>query len=196
MVKVDGKPDEYEFGCCPDHLILGGGSGEHPAIVFSNLEIATAHFISDWKLEMTPSDDGAMAVVGKMISDANGTMSQWDRYLDRLVTRPYADFLHFAGWVAEDYYAFGNYCRSASLHSPFHEKKGSLEGWLAACLGELVFFSMPDLIDFSQLIGAKDIVRPVYENFHLPPPGYPQLGRRSQNGQVIWGNPKWKLTES
>ncbi len=191
LAEVQGSLDAYDFGCSPEHLVLGGGSGEHPAIIVSELRAPVAHFLSHWMLARTPEEDGAMEEVGKLIQDAGGDVGEWNRILDPLLHRPWGEFLHFAGWGADDYHAFGGHCRSAAFHTPFAPGEGALENWLAASLGEFAFFSLPEMVDIAHLPGARTVVRPVYGNVLIPPPGYPTLGRQTRDGRVIWGHSRW-----
>ena len=144
LVEVGGRLDAYDFGCSPEHLVLGGGSGEHPALVVSDLRAPVAHFLSHWMLARTPEEDGGMEVVGKLIQDAGGDVAEWEPDPGPAAPPgPGGEFLHFAGWGADDYHAFGVRCRSAAFLTPFAPGEGALENWLAASLGEFAFFSPP-----------------------------------------------------
>ncbi len=180
LVAVKGEPDDYDFGTNPKHLVLGGGSGEHPAVVLTRPDYAAALFVSDWLVKGKAVDAG----------------KKWDAFLDGVLAKEPSEYLRFAGWNAKDHHDFYARCRSQALTTPYDEKKdGAFERWLAACLGEFVYFSMPDLIKGFErrLSGVRKCVRePVFMNVLGPTPGYPPLyGRIVKNGKLIWGHSRW-----
>lgn len=179
LVVVDGDLESFDFGCRPDHIIMGGGSGEHPAIVFSNLEFAVAHFILSWR-QASGCEDSL----------------PWDLWIDSLASTSYKESVHFAGWSADDFYSFGMHCRSAAMNQPFRDDERALETWLASNIGELVFFSMRDLIpDFEgKLPPPRGAVGPVHGNILIPPPGFPTSGRITVDDNIVWGHPRWGET--
>lgn len=42
---TDGKWGDYDFSCSPENLVIGGGAGEHPALVIHNLGSLAALYI-------------------------------------------------------------------------------------------------------------------------------------------------------
>lgn len=41
----EGSWESYDFSCSPANLIIGGGAGEHPALVLHNLESLVAAYL-------------------------------------------------------------------------------------------------------------------------------------------------------
>lgn len=172
-----------EFGCTPLQLVLGGGSGEHPAVVLTNPTSAAASFL----LAATSSDHPQLSPTAQQFLDA---------------LPPPRECLHFAGWGIEDFRAFHERCTAPACVTPYRaEHDGLLEGWVLRNLGEFVYFSMPDLAPEirSQLGDVCAQVRyPLYYNVLVLPPGYVSLaGRyRTPSGDIIWGNYAWRAERS
>ena len=169
-----------EFGCTPRQLVLGGGSGEHPAVVLRQPPVAVAAFLQ----EVLPPDAPALA-------------PETQQLLDDMIP-PFDEWLDFPGWSIADFVSFQERCRAPSLVRPYHvEQDGLLEEWVLRNLGEFVYFAMPELASDvpTQLADVCAQVRgPRYFNVQILPPGYAaQAGRRrSASGDVIWGAYAWR----
>jgi hypothetical protein len=59
----------------------------------------------------------------------------------------YSELFEYASWRVHDFHSFYERCSSLALNLPY-DADGSLsfEDWLAISIGELVWFSLPDLI--------------------------------------------------
>ena len=79
--------DGDEFGCTPRQLVLGGGSGEHPAVVLLEPPAAVAAIMQ----AALPPNTPALAPETEQVLDE---MPPLDRCL------------HFAGWGIADFVAF------------------------------------------------------------------------------------------
>lgn len=175
---VSGTGDDL-FGCTPSHLVLGGGDGEHPAIVLTHPTAAVAAFLQ-----------AALPPDGPPLSAAS------EQFLDALP--PLHECLHFAGWFTTSYSAFLERCSSASFVAPYRPAHdGLLESWVLCNLGEFVYFSMPDLAPDIRVHLAELCARvtsPIYYNVLILPPGYgsPAGRYRTASGDVIWGNYAWR----
>lgn len=175
---VTGTGDD-EFNCTPLQLVLGGGSGEHPTMVLTNLTAAVAAFLH----AALPPDSPLLS-------------TEAQQFLDELP--PLQECLHFAGWFTADYSAFYKRCSSPSLVTPYHvEQDGLLEEWILRNAGEFVYFSMPELapdVHSSLADVCARVSSPIYYNVLILPPGYPPpAGRyRAASGEVIWGNHAWR----
>lgn len=171
-----------EFGCGPNNLVLGGGHGEHPALVFHRLDCLATHFV----LHAVGENDED----GRPVKDQFGDFPLWD-YLDV----PFADLFEYAEWSAKHYHGFYERCRSVALDRPFGvDDHLSFEDWLAVCFGELVWFSFPELI--ATLAPVREMhpyLRAFSNNVMIPPPGYPERSGRRQDGHgVVWGDHYFK----
>lgn len=195
----EGPADgDDEFGCTPEHLVLGGGSGEHVAVVLKDPAYAVATFIIQWTIWCEDNDP-------KRYSAHKEVFDRWDSVLSRdpWLPKPWIEVFNFAGWGADDYAEFVEHCASPAFRTPLARvprKRGGLEEWLAASLGEFVFFSMPELGErvTSLLDSPREYVKPsIYRNVVLPPPGYPDYYGRSSNGEkVTWGNLAWRISRN
>ena len=120
-----------DFRCPARHLVIGGGSGEHPALVVANPLAAVARFLVE-ELQTLKLD-------GK-------TRDAW-RGACLPFVRQDSEILTFCDWTADDHEEFRTRCES-----PFHlnsyaiyKSRMSLEEWLILGLGEFIFFAMPSL---------------------------------------------------
>jgi hypothetical protein len=161
----------FDFGCTPSRLVLGGGGGEHPAMILADMAGAAAvflrHAVESWedtRQDWQPS---------KRASIRDGEWARLEAACDgwELPQR-----LRFPGWDLKTYADFRERCLSRAVPTPYDAAAhGSLEDWLVACLGELVYFSMPELIasPLSELPDTCTQVRePILCNVFIPPPGF------------------------
>jgi hypothetical protein len=167
-----------EFGCTPRELVLGGGSGEHSAVVLRQPPAAVALFLQ-----------------AALPPDARPLALETQQLLDEIP--PFDECLHFAGWSTADFVSFNERCRAPSFIRPYRvEEDGALEEWVLCNLGEFVYFAMPELAPdvLKQLADVCAQVRgPRYFNVQILPPGYaaPAGRRRSASGDVLWGAYAW-----
>jgi hypothetical protein len=169
---------DYEFGCMPLQLVLGGGDGEHPAVVLAHPAAAVMAF-----LQAALPEDGTEASTESL------------RLMDE--APPLAECLRFAGWGIADFVSFHERCSGAAFVTPYHaERDGALEEWVHRNLGEFVYFAMPELAPdvHTRLADVCAQVRsPRYFNVQILSPGYaaPAGRRRSASGDVVWGAYAW-----
>jgi hypothetical protein len=202
VVPADPDDGPRDFACGPDHLVIGGGSGEHPAIVVKEPGETVACFVRawlHWHQWQYPEEHAALRPAVDAWPDASGrveTCGYWRRVFE------------FAGWQAADHVAFSRRCSSPAFCRPFtpHEDgsvhpfapggDGCLERWLAVSVGEFILLAMPELA--SDAIRRLGELRPhisegLYCNILLLPPGYPCWGRREVGHQVTWGVSAWQI---
>lgn len=131
--------NDYNFSCNPNNLIIGGGSGEHPAIVLTSPDYAVAQFITTWIIEMNTE-------LIKKKSNLAVEESLWNSFIDNATDVPLSQVLQFINWSVTDYYEFYQRCTSSALCRPYSkDNDGNFELWLASNLGEFIFFAMPEL---------------------------------------------------
>lgn len=149
-------PNDDEFRCLPNQLVLGGGGGEHPGLVILCLERAVAEFV------IQCPDLEVSAESGKEI---------WEQYIS---SRP---ALLYSGWSTKNHYDFYNLCTGPGLPHRFNPgEKLSFESWLLSGFGEFVYYSMPELVSASLV--EKIISLPAsrhihYNNILIVPPRMP-----------------------
>lgn len=157
-------------------IVLGGGSGEHPALVLHQPEALAVRFLYD-----------------QITEDEAQTLDQADRaYLDDLY---FSDrILEFCQWNVRHYADLQKMAESSSFLNPLVQDQ-SVEQWLERSMGELIHYALPDLNPGHQKqvgIVARFDIRPTMRNVAIVPPGYPHCGGRTvKNGRMKWGQHRW-----
>lgn len=158
-VSDDGNP-QY-FSCSKSDLIVGGGPGEHLALLVRNPEQAVSYFFREWLEKYSDLDQ--------------------ESYEEGLLDFPdWNEVLVFCGWRLENYQNFIERCKSVALVTPYTEGEyGYIENWLYTSFGEFIFFSYPEMakeiIDKNSVLAQK-IKRPFINNILLQPRGCLQYG--------------------
>ncbi len=160
-IKALGTPD---FNASPDNLVLGEGSGGHPALVVHKLECLVAKFLYE-----------------QLTDDEEEQLSSTDSdYIDGLICEPAENIFEFCSWSIRDYTSLSQMAKSTAFMSPLGEDE-EVEDWLCQSLGELVYFSLPDLNPEHERLES------IFKNFEITatkrnvlcsPPGYPASGGR------------------
>lgn len=167
--------DTTELRAGPDHLLLGGGSGEHPAARFHMLS-ALYRFLLSEELE----DERFFGL--DRIETLRCALDPYTRSL------PDSDFSHWRGddWAriiahAQQEQGFGR------PYSP--EKDGSIEHWITTSIGEYVLVARTDLAvallpesvsDEIRTLATRVSESPPYLNVRSFPTGYEHVaGRRN-----------------
>ncbi len=175
------KSVDYDFNASPNNLVLGGGSGEHPALVVHKLECIAAHFLYE---QLTDDEDEQLSNIDT-------------EYLDALVCEPLDSIFEFCDWSIKDYTSLTQMVKSTAFMSPLGEDQ-EVENWLCQSLGELIYFSLPDLNPEHERLESifKNFeIHANVENVRCSPPGYPAPGgRKLVNGKLIFGIHRWHLT--
>jgi hypothetical protein len=191
---VPALPDDdpLEFACGPEHLLIGGGSGEHPGIVVKAPGETVICFVRAWLGQtpfLSPEERQALRPAVEAWPDAPDRRRHPRSY--------WRQVFEFAGWRAADYVAFSTRCASRAFHRPFDPgQDGSLEQWLAASVGEFILLALPELAeDAVRRLGdlRRHVRGDLYKNILLLPPGYPVWGRREVDSQVTWGISAWAI---
>ncbi|WP_022835095.1 hypothetical protein [Salisaeta longa] len=136
------EPIRGDFTCGPEHLVLGGGSGEHPAMVVEDPTSAVAQFLV-YKLEMLQDSP-----VLEKYHPLKGQAAAWLPKIRPFNTRAPEAVLVFYDWRADDHARFRTRCQSPALVHPWQPAGTELSflEWLVIGFGEFVFFAMPDLV--------------------------------------------------
>ncbi|MEP2446300.1 MAG: hypothetical protein ABJI69_03650 [Balneola sp.] len=150
LEKIDG-----DFKCDSSQLLLGGGSGEHPALVIENPTSAVAYFLTE-------------------IIEHEKELEHWEEIISPYLNYDLTELLTFYEWDIERFSSFHKMFKSKSLPNP--SNGNDIERWLILGIGEFIFFSMPELA--GELINKLE--NP-YENFHhisynnimIVPPNFP-----------------------
>ncbi len=180
-----------DFDCGPDTLVIGGGLGEHPALVVSHLEFLVAQFLVAALPDEEETPDGPPPYP-----------ESWDQALLEALGRvnDIDEVLSFHGWHLDHSAAFYESCKSPVNPWPFDEAQSELNvtDWICVSLGEFVFYAMPSLVAelMDQLPGVRQVVantRTAFQNVLVVPPGYPvHFGRSTHEGGTTYGCSFWK----
>ena len=166
LQKING-----EFICGPDNILIGGGSGEWPAIIIKNPKAAVAEFLSSELSAYDLDDDEVEWPIVKV-------KEHWLNVIDPHLNLPYNNIIEFCEWTVEDYVRFQKHCCSEGLQNPFDTELHELgfENWLILGVGEFVFYAMPELANeiVSKLIDPYNYFSHItYNNILLIPPNMP-----------------------
>jgi hypothetical protein len=112
--------------CC---LLIGGGAGEHPAIIFRDVEHAVARYIV-----FASSNNETPLQIADKAKAVRGDLQTID----------------YCNWRNEDHIAFRKRCES--IYN-FHADTMSFETWLLLNVGEFLFHVIP-----SYTMGTKRLV--------------------------------------
>ncbi|WP_281612907.1 hypothetical protein [Flammeovirga sp. SubArs3] len=146
---------EGDFTCDETQLVLGGGSGEHPALVIENPTATVAFFL-------------------KEVIKQEKKLKHWEELIAPYLPYGSDELLSFYEWNIARYSDLDEMSKSVSLRNPIHEE--SIEDWLILGIGEFIFFSMPELAShlMSQLDDPyKEFYYSRYNNIMVIPPNFP-----------------------
>lgn len=157
-----------DFVCTPNNLLIGGGSGEHPALVIESPLKAVAWFLND-QLEALK--------IPELSSDRfplKAKIDEWSPIIAPYRTSSPDDILTFCDWDVDTYNDFAKLCKSAALPNPLDDEL--LETWLVLGIGEFIFFAMPDLA--SEIMTKLEnpyiyFKHTYYSNIMVIPPNFP-----------------------
>jgi hypothetical protein len=152
---------DSEFKCTQKQLMIGGGSGEHPALVLQNPLAAVAYFIQD--------------AVEELDQD-NSIREKWEAIIEPYLTYTSDEILKYYDWTIETYQAFAELCKSKYLPSPYIDEAILLEMWLILGFGEFIYYAIPNLAIeiISQLENPYQRFNHMrYNNIMLIPPNIP-----------------------
>ncbi|MEW9906045.1 MAG: hypothetical protein AB2990_01470 [Candidatus Symbiodolus clandestinus] len=164
---------QYDFSATPENLILGGGSGEHPALVLHNLPALVAQYLL-LAIENTENNfpEYKISISSKII----------DAVTDIYYTK---SELEFCAWSMVDMHEFVNNAKSPLHSTPFQSDANcrNVEGWIEYSIGEFIYYSLPDLLpdDSNRLFDEYRKWHMGYwmRNIVCPPPNYIKTRKES-----------------
>jgi hypothetical protein len=128
----DIAEDVGEFDCKTNQLVIGGGGGEHPALVLKDPERAVEMF--------AVCADGDESNKDQKEFDIPDDVEQRLRFKDR------EDVLGFYNWNSETHHNFFLRCTRGFLPNPYDPKCGTgFDDWLILGFGEFIYYAMPEL---------------------------------------------------
>lgn len=128
-----------DFSCSPRTLVLGGGSGEHSAIVISNFSLLLIKYI-DWVLNFENIKN-------------NNFQDLLDDLCYEHIFNSDEERLDFVDWTFSEYLSFGTTKEAKSIEKL---KMNSIEEWIEIAIGECIFFHIGEF-NLNVNIELKDI---------------------------------------
>lgn len=189
--KLEADVPDGEFTCTIDDFILGGGGGEHPGLIFKNSNYIVLTYIDVW-------------LRNEFKINEKFTEKMYDHFSDIMNSSDYGgselDSLYFCNWGVEKYHEFYVACSSNAVISPYVKGKltSTIEEWLIACVGELIFFSFPDMAlkirtDMKEIF--EYINYSIFHNILILPPGYvSSAGYLIKDNKAIRNVTSWDIS--
>jgi hypothetical protein len=179
LENLEGEQRNHQdFSATTQNLILGGGSGEYPSLVFHKLSSVVSRFLY---FNLTEQEMDLLS-------------EEEEDYICSLYYVDTDEILEFCGWTARQYSDLLEMSRSKLLGTPLSEDE-DVEDWLIRSIGELIFFSLKDLNPEHERLEAifkRFGISAYMNNVVCIPPGYPKIcGRVRNNGELQWGHHRW-----
>lgn len=169
---VGDGPREYDFSGTPDNLILGGGAGEHPALVLHNLPALAASYL-------------CLAIKENKLHHSEITIPISEKTIDAMYDlRLTKSELEFCYWHMSDIHEFVELAKSPLHRTPLKEGQ-RVEDWIEDSIGEFIYYSLPELIpdEFNRLFNKFRKWGAGYwmNNVRCPPPNYIKTRQESMS---------------
>lgn len=180
---IGGEFGDFDFSCTPDNLLIGGGSGEHPALVLHNLSSLVASYLYlaiEKRKEYWPELE--------FIIPENIKNELDDIFYEK------AD-LEFCGWSMRQHSEFYVNAQSPLHVSPLKPEEHA-EEWIENSIGEFIYYSLPELIPMKYK-EIFDYFRGLEIGFWMnnvvcPPPNYIKTRKQSiDNNWPEIGHFRW-----
>lgn len=161
---LEPSEDTYEFIAPKGAITIGGGGGEHPAIVFPNPQKCAAHYVGELlteALEVFDKNPDALSSFGAGINfnyaeiykDEQAGFHKIDDGLEDIMEVTNSNYyearkkmLLWDHLYFHDKQDFFELAKSYGIPTPFHRKTHiRLEDYLINSIGEFVLFSCPEL---------------------------------------------------
>jgi hypothetical protein len=171
-----------DFACDPSNLVLGGGGGEHPALVMHDLDTIMCRYVLyavDQSREFFPDSP-------PLVDSAYSEI--WE------VANRQGERLEFCGWSMLNMHDFVHNARS-KLHAKPLGKNEAVEDWIEKSIGQFLFFSLPELTPVRRSIADlpgfdKFTVGYFMGNVTCPPPGH--VREKSNSSTSNGGAFRWR----
>jgi hypothetical protein len=150
-----------DFGCTPANLVLGGGSGEHPALVVHHFDQLVSLYLLqaiDWHVQ--GGNPKTPYIIGL------------EDFLEAHLELKFDEHFEFCGWGLEQTAEFLRSITDPSLPSPYRrEVYSSAEHWLAYSLAEYCLEHAPDLMgpEFATALATHSVAGKVLARNALAP---------------------------
>lgn len=144
-----------DFVCTPDQLLIGGGSGEHPALVIESLVHTVAYFLKE-----------EIQHIKKL--------KHWAEIIAPYLNRSPDQLLTYYEWTEETHKEFAEMSKSDTLLC--QRMHFEIDDWVILGIGEFVFFSLPQFANeiMSQLDNPYEEFHHIrYNNIMVVPPNFP-----------------------
>jgi hypothetical protein len=125
-----------DFVCDERHLLIGGGSGEHPALVIDDPTGAVALFLHDELAALNPT-------YSLRVEPRLAYRDAWLEVVTPHVPAAPGDVLTYSEWTDDTHRRFRARCTSPAMPCPLREDR--FERDLVLGIGEFVFFALPTL---------------------------------------------------
>lgn len=111
-----------DFQALTGQILLGGGSGEHPAMVVEDTAacVAALYWLEDSTAEIAGVKDD--------------------------LCFNYSHVFAFYDWFIEDFHNFYSYCEPSHQHWQYHAEGTCLEQWLMCQIGAFIYQHCPELL--------------------------------------------------
>ena len=172
-----------DFKALPEHLVLGGGSGEHPAMVVKGPEQAVALFLKN-RLEPLLNPE-----LSENRFPLKKVAAVWLEKIKPHLPENLDEVYVFYQWTEENHKEFYEYCQLPALPNSYW--RGDFKEWLALSFGEFIFFAMPELAgELMDVLGSdpyRHFRHVYYNNIGIIPPNMPVY---ANGGNAFWKDDK------
>lgn len=177
-----------EFDADPSQLVLGGGSGEHVAVVLYPL-VCAHQIVGDLIIavldanDKTSSGDPTMYVSNGLAEEALlGLELAMEEIMERENMKS-----DFSDWSGHTWHRFVTHAMAWPGWRPYNPDEMAIEAWIEASVGEYVLVSAPELLSVHEELAPHVLtlrsietflgLRPSYANVLQFPSGYNVGGR-------------------
>jgi hypothetical protein len=164
LQSIDG-----DFKSDVNQLIIGGGSGEHPALIIKSPLSAVACFLEN---QIEYFEDNAF-----FQDDFSKVAKKWKSIIKKHIHWQVDYHFHFSEWSVSNYKYFYELLTGSGVPNPYDKDcYPSFEFWLILGIGEFTFFAMPQLASeiMTQLDDPyKYFPSIIFNNILLIPPNMP-----------------------